>query len=92
MGFYEKENNGFTILYCYVSEHPNDTYTFIYDDRKIMVTFDCMYETDNGLDIGEDGYEEFNAIAFLDLAINELFEVNYSNLPKAIMCGDLRIL
>ena len=51
-----------------------------------------MYETDNGLEDDEDGYEEYNAIAFLNTSTNELFEINYLNLPKTIICDDIKIL
>ena len=51
-----------------------------------------MYESDNGLEDDEEGYEEYNAIAFLNIETNELFEINYLNLPKTIVCGDVEVL
>lgn len=54
--------------------------------------FICMYETDNGLEDDEDGYEEYNDIAFLNVKTDELFEINYLNLPNSIVCGDVKIL
>ena len=51
-----------------------------------------MYESDNGLEDEEEGYEEYNAIAFLNIATDELFEINYLNLPKSIVCGDIEVL
>lgn len=92
MGFYEKENNGFSELYRYVLSHSNETYVFVYEDKQITATFDCMYESDNGLDDDEDGYDEYHAIGFLNTDTNELFEVNYSNMPISITCGGNRIL
>ena len=92
MGFYEKENNGFSEFYRYVLKHNNETYVFVYGEKSITATFDCMYESDNGLEDNEDGYDEYHAISFLDLETKELFEVNYSNLPTSIMCGENKIL
>ena len=92
MGFYEKENNGFSEVYRYISKHSNKTYLFIYDSKSITATFDCMYETDNGLEEDEAGYEEYHAIGFLNLETNELFELNYNNMPTSIMCGDEKVL
>lgn len=92
MGFYEKENNGFSELYRYVSKHSNKTYVFIYDNKSITATFDCMYESDNGLDEDEAEYEEYHAIGFINLDTRELFEINYSNMPTSIMCGDEIVL
>lgn len=92
MGFYEKENNGFSEFYRYVLKHSNETYVFVYGEKNITATFDCMYESDNGLEDNEDGYDEYHAISFLDLETKELFEVNYSNLPTSIMCGEDKIL
>ncbi len=51
-----------------------------------------MYETDNGLEDDEDGYEEYNAVAFLNIQTEELFEINYLNLPKSIICEEVKIL
>ena len=51
-----------------------------------------MYETDNGLEEDEAGYEEYHAIGFLNLETNELFELNYNNMPTSIMCGDEKVL
>ncbi len=92
MGFYEKEHNGFSKLYCYVLKHKSETYTLIYDNNTIIATFDCMYESDNGLENNEEGYDEYHAICFLNVDTNELFEINYNNLPTSIMCGENRII
>lgn len=92
MGFYEKENNGFSELYRYVLNHRDKIYTFLYNGSKIIAAFDCMYESDNGLEDDEAGYDEYHAIGFINLDTNELFEVNYSNMPVSVMCGSDKVL
>ena len=98
MILYDKENNGFLTLLRFISEKYDANvvfdleFTLIYDDKTISAKYDTMYETDNGLEEDEEGYEEYNAIAFLNLETGELFEVNYLNLPKSIMCKDFKIL
>lgn len=91
MGFYEKENNEFKKLHSFISNHRGEEYTLIYTNKTICATFDCMYESDNGLGENEAGYDEYNAIAFLNLDTHELFEVNYSNLPLSVQCGEIKV-
>lgn len=92
MGFYEKEHNGFSELYRHVLGHRDKTYTFMYNNSKIIASFDCMYESDNGLEEDEDGYDEYHAIGFVNLETGELFEVNYNNMPLSVMCGSDKIV
>lgn len=98
MIIYDKENNGFSTLLRFINKKYDENAVFdlefklIYDNETITAKYDTMYETDNGLEDYEDGYEEYNAIAFLNLETNELFEVNYLNLPNSIICNDVKIL
>ena len=97
MFFYEKEKNGFVELVLFINQRYNAGDVFdlkfelIYEDITIVATYDTMFETDNGL-YDEEGYEEYNAIVFLNLETNELFEVNYLNLPNTIMCGETKVI
>ena len=71
-------------------------YTFEYlDNTVIKVSYDTDFESDNGLDLDEEGYEEYWAIAFelkeivkegksVPCKVGELFEVNYKNFPYII--------
>lgn len=94
----KKENNGFTKLLRFINEKYDENivfdleFKFIYETKTITAKYDTMYETDNGLEDDEEGYEEYNAIAFLNVATDELFEINYLNLPKSIVCGDIKVL
>ena len=65
------------------------------DNAVLKVVFDTSYESDNGLDLDEKGYEEYWAIAFelkeivkegksVPCKVGELFEVNYKNFPYII--------
>lgn len=93
----DKENNGFTDLVKFINEKYDDKtildlkFTLVYDDKTITAKYDTMFETDNGL-YDQADYEEYNAIAFLDLGTGELFEINYKNLPKTILCENHKIL
>ena len=98
MIIYDKENNGFSTLIHFINERYDASvifgleFKFIYENETVIAKYDTMYETDNGLEDDEDGYEEYNAIAFLNTSTNELFEINYLNLPKTIICDDIKIL
>ena len=93
---YEKENNGFSSLLNFINKKYDEkivfdlTFNLIYDTYEIIPKYDTMYETDNGL-YDEDGFEEYNAIAFLNISTNELFEVNYLNLPHSVTCANIKI-
>lgn len=97
MIIYEKENNGFSSLLNFINKKYDEKKIFdlkfnlIYDNCEIIAKYDTMYETDNGL-YDEEGYEEYNAIAFLNIDTNELFEVNYTNLPHSIICENIKII
>ena len=98
MILYEKENNGFTTLVHFLDEAWYDgtvdkyLFKFVYPDSTIEAKYDTMFESDNGEELDSPEYEEYNAILFEDLAMHELFEVNYKNLPQELYCNGERIL
>ena len=70
-----------------ISKHPNGTIIFIewMNGTKIKGEIDTIYETDNGLNLEEDGYQEYYACAvkvlnILQLAIEDNKEFNIGNL------------
>jgi len=80
-------------LHKYVTNNP-DTELKMVDEAGayILATFDTAYESDNGLDPQEEGYEEYNALAFCEKTTGELFEIAYFNLPSEIWHGNNRII
>ena len=76
-----------------IEEHESSKWLFVLDDDSILeVGLDGEYESDNGLDEDEEGYEEYFALLFVVLAVirdnsnlhkvDELIEINYHNIPK----------
>ena len=79
-------------FYKYILENQNKIFKLYYKDKVIEGKFDCVYETDNGLDINDLNYEEFYAIAFLNIKSNKLFEINYKTLPDKVYVDNQQIL
>ncbi len=93
MNFSEKELNGFSKLFhCAWSASEGSFFRFVTDKAIIVAKVDCFYETDNGLELDDPNYEEYNAIAFENIETGELFEVNYLNLPQKVYYGGEQIL
>ncbi len=96
--FYEKENNGLVALIYFIDDlyklKQNKTaiFKFVYDNKVIEAKYDTMFESDNGEELDSPEYDEYNAIAFENLETHELFEINYTNLPKELYCNGKRIL
>lgn len=77
-----------------IEEHESEKWIFELNDNSILeVALDGEYESDNDLDVGEEGYEEYFAMLFIVLNVinddsnthfvGELIEINYQNLPKS---------
>lgn len=54
--------------------------------RRKLAKGTCSYDTDNARDLDDPKYEEYEEIAFRDLATKELFPINYHNLPDEVWC------
>lgn len=77
-----------------IEEHENEKWIFEFNENLILeVAINGEYESDNGLDIKAEGYEQYFAMLFVVLSVikddsnahfaGELIEVNYHNLPKS---------
>ena len=98
MIIYDKEQNGFTAIVDCIDElydkkqSKTAIFQFVYDDKVIEAKYNTMFETDNGEVFNSPEYEEYNAIAFENLATHELFDLNYKNLPRELYCNGKRII
>ncbi len=77
----------FEKLFRFTHSHANGKYT-LYDNegRSVEAVYDTDYESDNGLDVDEEGYEEYWCIAFKRISDGCLFEVNYHQIPVKGEC------
>ncbi len=86
------EEGRFKQLLFYVEENPPSVYTLHIGNTKVLVYFDTCFESDNGLEMDESGYEEFWCIVFQNINTGELFEVNYHNLPDQVWAGKIQVI
>ena len=77
----------------YVESHESEKFKFKYSDgTELIVEFETEYESENGLDLNDDGYEEYWEMAFKILKIlkdnkntysaEQYVLVNYHNIPQ----------
>ena len=87
--------NGFQTLVDFIYDHEDimddAVFKLVEYDRVIFAKFDCMYETDNGCDESDPEYEIIDAIGFTEIETDEPYEVNYYEIPEAVMCNDIVI-
>ena len=91
----DKEEAVFGPFLKYIYEHENDTFEFEYaDGRKLTVRLDLYeFESDNGLDSKEKGYEEYWEMSFEIVSIlkddknsikpGDKLLVNYHTIPNS---------
>ena len=80
----------FEKLLLFVHSHEKGKY-LLYDNtgQSVEAVYDTDYESDNGLDENEEGYEEYQCIVFKRTSDEELFEVNYHKAPVKVMCDEM---
>lgn len=82
----------FETLLKYTHSHTNGKYV-LYDNagKSVEAVYDTDYESDNGLEEDEEGYEEYQCIAFKRISDGTLFEVNYHQIPVKAVCDEEEI-
>lgn len=87
-----KNKERFDILLHYVHTYKNSKYV-LYDNngKFVEVVYDTDYESDNGLDEDEEGYEEYQCIAFKRIDNGNLLEVNYQQIPIKVICDGANV-
>ena len=77
----------FETLLKYTHSHSNGKYV-LYDNsgKSVEAVYDTDYESDNGLEEDEEGYEEYQCIAFKRISDGTLFEVHYHQIPVKAEC------
>lgn len=76
----------FIKLLRYLHNNENAVYKLVFESNEILAYYDTDYESDNGLDEDEEGYEEYQCIVFKKVNDGTLFEITYHNLPLRILC------
>ena len=86
--FTDKEQNTIAKLYRFLKANPRAILDVEFEGVPIYKAVkDTSYETDNGLEIGENGYEEFYAILLQRLDNKEYVELTYLHFPLRITCN-----
>ena len=86
--FSEKEQNTIGKLYRFLKNNPNAILQVEFDGQAVFQAIkDTSYETDNGLEPDEEGYEEFYAILLQRTDNNEAVELTYKHFPLLVTCN-----
>ena len=84
----QKEESTIGVLYRFFHKHRHDVIEVEFNhEPKYQAIMDTAYDTDNGLEMDEEGYEEFAAILLKRLDNDELVELSYHHFPKRITCN-----
>lgn len=89
----DKEEKIYGPFSDYVEKHEDEKFRFIYaDETELIVEFETFYESENGLELNDENYEEFWESAFKivkvvkdDKNIHEVGKyvlVNYHCIPQ----------
>ncbi|MBQ6470343.1 MAG: hypothetical protein IJJ33_00030 [Victivallales bacterium] len=81
------EKETFGKLYAFTSTNPDAILTITMNNGVVFnAVADTDYETDNGLEMSDPGYEEFHAMLLRRIDTGELLEITYHNFPRRITC------
>jgi hypothetical protein len=86
------EKGRFWDFLCYVHKNPKNSYRLVTKDNStINALFDTACESDNCLPDDDPKYEEYWILVFKNVETNQLFEINYHNMPEEVYCDRVRI-
>lgn len=96
MSLFAREKNNMRRLLLAANDRSEELYTLIFPNGDtVIASIDVYYETDNGLDLDDEKYEEYYACAMRvekiiedkskSLAEGKLIEINYRNYPLKII-------
>lgn len=86
------EEGRFYDFFCFAEQHTHSEYKLVFEDDSIIeCVFDTCCESDNCLELDDPNYEEYLMIVFQNIVTQELFEVNYHNMPKEVWCDGKKI-
>ena len=80
----DREENTIGKLYDFLKANPNAILDVEFGFESFKAIKDGCYETDNGLEMDEEGYEEYHAILVRRADTGKLFEITYKNFPSRI--------
>ena len=90
--FTDKEQNTIGKLYRFLKANPRAILEVEFEGGPVYKAIkDTSYETDNGPEIEEKGYEEFYAILLQRLDNKEYVELTYLHFPLRITCNGVFI-
>lgn len=88
----ELEQGRFSQLLSYLHNHPRASYTLVLPSESVDAEYETDFESDNGLDEDNPGYEEYQSIVFKRKDNGILFEINYHNIPEQIYSNNTLIV
>ncbi len=76
----------------FVHKNTKNSYKFIFEDKSVInALFDTSCESDNCLPEEDPNYEEYWILVFKNIETNQLFEINYHNMPKEVYCDGNKV-
>ena len=82
----EREEKTIGKLYGFLKANPNAILDVEFASESFKAIKDGCYETDNGLEMDEEGYEEYNAILLQRVDNGKYVELTYRHFPRRISC------
>ena len=86
------EKGRFWDFFGFSEKHTKSSFKFVFDNNSIIhALFDTACESDNCLSDDDPKYEEYWILVFKNVETNQLFEINYHNMPKEVYCDGVKV-